>query len=92
MLHINAQTTVEEDHQPARPILLLHFYCKRLKTEVGRPGLEPGTPRFSAILDVFLGIADGFKDSLCKPDSHRSCCSLFQVIYLGYCQIAVKVL
>lgn len=53
MIHINAQTTAEEDHQAARPLLLLHFYCKRLETEVGRLGLEPGTPRFSVMLGVF---------------------------------------
>ena len=42
------------------------------------------------MLDVFLAVPGGFKNSSSKPDSSILRCSLFQVVALGYCQTTVN--
>jgi hypothetical protein len=42
------------------------------------------------MLDAFLAVPRGFKTRLFKPNYPFLCCSLFQVVALGYCQTTVN--
>jgi hypothetical protein len=39
------------------------------------------------MLDVFPAVSRGFKTCLFRPNSYILCCSVFQVVAPGYCQI-----
>ncbi len=42
------------------------------------------------MLDTFPDVTDGFKNRLPKPNSPILCCSVFQTVFLGYCQTTVN--